>query len=752
MQSIPQMRQQPLEEEKRLEPNSGRRARDHGFSSAMTDQMAELRPYGNSEERRRMEFEDEDIRDGPRLPALQKPGPDVDNSMPSKSMGNEVTPPPRPSYSTGLETMRSREQVPSIGEVSRDVQQQTPAPPRSMSMHEITQPNDDERRAPLPQTEKRSDEKDLEVNRVDHSRPENEQRQDKIQENTQLPSLPPLSSAPAMNVQSREHGDEPKRLQSIPTPALALPSGNALPSLTNNGNDNTMLSSPKAGPTVPTGSSSLGPQAPSLPPLSTRPPVALGSEPRDGPGQSPLTHGESSFTKFGKGIGRTPVTPVSNSVAPSSLPSPLPTKKNNSSSASLHAARSPRSSKPSGAPPFKSVPVAPSGPNYGPIESVPSPSSLPVLPALSSRGTRDEADKDGSQDARTEQDNALGGEDRGDNGRPKGNDKGGKEVEADRRRPDETMANRPIFGMLRSAPVPMQSPDRTPGGQDDGTSSPRGKSLGRSAESVHSGKREGPGKDEAGRTAKRPRLQEVSEVDSASKVYAYKGVESEGKGGMMKNDSENLDERSNKIGGGDQSDRGSLKETNTDVRARSSSPKSDGDGRHASDGSAKNGEIDDGKGNKGSGQIGDVQRLASPGPRVSGSGPMSSNTPLPSFRSERMNLSAARATNGGSSKSGGSEGGGGLPFLRSAPVSSVGSGLKSVGVSGVKSSIDKVEEKREQIRNEDGERGEKERREYVANGADQTSNGVDDEGKRSKDVGGKEESSSKRTELPSTAT
>lgn len=128
-----------------------------------------------------------------------------------------------------------------------------------------------------------------------------------------------------------------------------------------------------------------------LPPLSARKPSSfsrMGSDSKDmnasGGPQPEIGLVIFSLTKIGrKGIGRAPLTPnVTGTDIPSSLPSPLPTWKGTGSTSLTHARRSPLISMPCVVPSLKAVVMPVSDASYGRHDTVLSPVSIPVLPAL----------------------------------------------------------------------------------------------------------------------------------------------------------------------------------------------------------------------------------------------------------------------------------------------------------------------------------------------------------------------------------
>ena len=487
-----------------------------------------------------------------------------------------------------------------------------------------------------------------------------------------LPVPNPLPST-QMNIQNADGREEQKGLHGMQTPSLSLPSSSALAPISES-NGGRPFSSPQASGPAPTGSSALSSGPPTLPPLSTRNTSSLSVDGKDLPPtpRAPSFLGSSSLTKFSKALARTPATPVNSSIPPSTLPSPLPTNKIPTTTRTIHTARSPRIVKPHVASSFKSVPPS----SYGPqIESVPSPSSLLVLPVLSSRPVHGRDEQQGAKDNEKGQIEKNRDEDAPD---LRTREKVSKDSSEKPGRTDEILSNKPVFGMLRYVPMPQPDRERRDrGDRSERLRSPGHSSTGRmDGEKGYSNKRES-SPHEDGRTAKRPRCADVNEKDNCRNSAGYEHEKQTLKGKDM---SENRGNGSMKdrVAGIGKDERLPYKDTKADMR-RSGSPNSDCERTSRRDGGGRKSEESSKGGNMSSQQVIDLPRLPTPMPKLSsplrmgGNNGISANTRLPSFLGERLNLSASRNNASASASKGSSTDGsrGSLAFLRSAPVSSV---------------------------------------------------------------------------------
>lgn len=496
---------------------------------------------------------------------------------------------------------------------------------------------------------------------------------------------------------------------------------------------------------------------PSLPPLSRN--ATIGGVTHDEKEGSSIAVGASSLTKFGKAAVRTPVTPSNNTVTPASLPSPLPTRKNSGNGNVLHGARSPRINKSAPIPSFKSVMNPQSVPVQ--MESVPSPSSLPVLPELSSH-SNSIADKTSPREKGAESVNrrasnvplsSMKSEDKIGNGK--------LQVSKE----DDALLNKSQVGLLRSAPAPVQKePDRKENeeGSRGGTSKDPEMSVGV--------KRESSVQDDLGRTAKRPRLHDMND----GKSYSYDG---EGKDGKMTIDNTS-DGKANDVakGGGltttPKTDIPSFKEIKADLRASSNSQLGDSDNLRKRDNSGRQNETDRGKPHPMGGQVIDLPRLSTPLSKVGGPPQLSGNTPLPSFQRERMNLAASRGGAGSTavktSSTDASTPRSTHPFaLRSAPVpplanlnshASTSRGLAGNGSGKVSQGVTENGSRRSSENKSDGVPTPGSR-EHVT--SDRMANGdvqkgktalINPEARSASEVNGKEDKQSSRAEIHTTAT
>lgn len=433
------------------------------------------------------------------------------------------------------------------------------------------------------------------------------------------------------------------------------------------------------GALAPSGAGSTMGTGQPLPPLSSRNHPSLGSGMQEGKDAPNALVGASTLTRFVP----TPSTPTGNSMAPTSLPSPLPPRKSSSSGAVFHHSRSPRIPKTTTASNLKPVPVPPT--SVGQIESVPSPSSFPVLPALSTHPSNNEEhpspqERSGDYD-RTRDGVEVGGVSRMSG--PKGDERGGKD-NSGTVRGEDGMMGRASLGILRSAPAPasVQRVDVERQEKEDFAKPAGSTGIRHDLDSSGSLKRDGSSpKEELGRSLKRPRLHDLND-NTGSKSYGYDTDEKHKKIGI-RNDSDRNDDEGRKGGMTvtGKSDIPSYKEIKADMRVPNYAHNADADSAQKRDGVVRTNETDGGKPLAMGGQVIDLPRLSTPMSRLGGPPPLAGNTPLPSFRSERLNLTASRGGSGSisagksnsfdnSSRS--------LPFpLRSAPVSSLSAPLKT---------------------------------------------------------------------------
>ncbi|KAI0564799.1 TPR repeat containing protein [Gracilaria domingensis] len=483
---------------------------------------------------------------------------------------------------------------------------------------------------------------------------------------------------------SQAKGDETKATYS-PSPSLPKPTPGSLPPLSEVGNGKHLPPTSAPG-TLSMGAGSNGvTRTPSLPLLSTRAPSTLGGGSLQA-AKDPASAGlglTSSLTKFSKRIAHAPTTPVNSSVAPSSLPSPLPTRKTPGSGMGMHGHRSPRPSKQNHVPSFKSIPIPP--PSYGAqIDSVPSPSSLPVLPALPSRAihSNDAKSTTEKERRRTSNDEGKSGAD-DENTHPRGASSPKRSGDGGSRRTAEhSHGSKSVYGMLRSSPAPKGEQEGTGGkgfkAKEDRMRSPSAPPFERHGERMRSpsvpalgrkdgsssSKREGTSREDSLRTAKRPRLHE-SEMDVSDE-----------KSSRQRTNNEQRIEDKRKV------DIPSLREIKPGQEEESARVKE-----------GKSGDEDDAGKQSLSSPIVNLPRLSNPISKLSGPPSLPANTPLPSFRSERMSLSASRSANGSapSAKQSTQDGNrGSLSFaLRSAPVSA--QARKASGTSSTRSGGDKAD-------------------------------------------------------------
>lgn len=647
--SLPQMQQpQPPDSTKRSESQPTSEAQRHG---GVREQENDRSGYVQSQADplRRADF---DRNVDSRLPKLAKPeGNDKSRGYATSADGPPGSQPLYASTASGMAGVSaSANHIPSLREPGADASGSAPLPSRSMSMHELTQPE--------PRGQQRRSE---DGNRDERDRGERGQSDVHPEKGQLSDRLPALSSISGQLNSTRESREDARLLTSMASPSLPLPSSGA--GAVGAAEGQKTSSSPltaQGGPSPP----GIGTNGAPLPSISGRPTSSLsgiGQESKELPGMT-SGMGVSSLTKFGKGLARTPATPVNNSVAPSSLPSPLAVRKGSSGGTGIvHAARSPRISKPSNPPNFKSTPIPPTtSSQMGQIESVPSPSSLPILPALSSHPSSNGNEKASAKD-KGDQDPSREHAD----GEPKlltsrGDDKNAKEGSSGRKS-EEGIMNKPLFSSLRSAPAPVRI-DMDRSAKDEKVKSPTTSAGRQEVETVSALKREAAPKDDPGRTAKRPRLHELNEHSEQKGFSAFGGDSNNGKKKIgTKNEAERKEDDVDKSGvlGPGKTEIPSYKAMKT-TPGVSQPLEADKSGKRDSGVDA-----DTAKNMPLGAQVIDLPRLSTP---MSRSGPPSlpGNTPLPSFRSERMKSTSQDNTSRSS-----------LPFpLRSAPVSSLPAPLK----------------------------------------------------------------------------
>lgn len=774
LQALPQMQQHP-EQQKRAE------MQQHPIPAIADPQRHgpenDRAPY-MQQKGERLHQQEYERPDEARLPKLTKPEGPV-GPVPFAPSATDGTPRSQPSYIPNVGSMHSipssGTQIPPLREPVA-VSASGPLPPRSMSMHEITQQEPPgPRRIEEPNIDERGQN---DRTRVEPGAEMAHQNGEKSQVLDRLPGMSSLSAGPVpIKDATRDSREDARLLTSVATPALSIPSSVAIPSMT--GSEIPKLSSSPV--PIPSVSGAIGSGAPPLPPMSTRPPSSLGGmgqeskEPPSSIGSSGLAVGASSLTKFGKGFVRTPATPVNSSVAPSSLPSPLPARKGPANAGIVHAAMSPRMSKPASTPTLKSVPIPPSS-STGQIESVPSPSSLPVLPALSSHPTNSDNDKASPKDKSAEQ------EPRRDDGEamsdvrpadPKSDEQSGKE-NASTKKSEDGMVNKPLFGILRSAPAPVPIADSEKTDKEENVKSPGGLTAKPDAESTVGLKRESSSKDEPGRTAKRPRLHDINDSDNNhSKSFGYDGEDKQKQDGGRNDIERNKDDDMSKGGvvGPVQSEIPSFQDTKADLRASNSSQAAEPEKPPKRENVIRSGETESGKSLGVGGQVIDLPRLSTPMSKLPGPPSLPGNTPLPSFRAERMNLTASRVGSG-SGSGGKSTSQENTPrfAIRSAPVTSLTAPLKSHVPSssrggadtGESSNSQKVESSSTKRVSEDkpgsspigGSNARDDASGRVANGDAQkgTNSSGEHESRGTSDVKAKDEKQSSRTEIHSSAT
>ncbi|CAN8063290.1 unnamed protein product [Agarophyton chilense] len=457
-----------------------------------------------------------------------------------------------------------------------------------------------------------------------------------------------MTSSPDENVHRTREEARPTQL---PPLSLPKPNQNSIPSLSEVGSGK----HPSPVSTLMGNGSKVAGKTSSLPPLSSRGPSTLGSGSSKAPKNN--THGissmgsASSISKFGKGIVQTPSSPANDIVASSSLPTPLPGKKTSDGGNSVHVHRSPRAPSQDQLPSFKAISIPPHG-YRGQTDSVPSPSSLPVLSALSARANhvdtaksakeregRGASMKEGNSDA---ENNDAQNFVKGRIAFPKRTGDGGS-----RRNAERPSSSHPIPGMFRSSPAPkagQESHERKASGKEERIRSPSAPPLERRGEKTRSSsvpilgrrdgntssKREGLTREDSGRTAKRPRLHESQEdeVEKSARWRAeeQRGWEDEPKR-MLSNDMPPFRESKNE-------GRASKNSKLLDVKGSPSKEGKSGENERVEPSALS--------------QAVNLPRLSNAKPKLGAAPQLSANTPLPSFRSERMNMNTSRSTNGSS--------------------------------------------------------------------------------------------------------
>lgn len=494
------------------------------------------------------------------------------------------------------------------------------------------------------------------------------------------------------------------------SPSVPLQNANVLRPICESENEK-QLAQTSSGP-----STSIGLKIGSLPPLSSR---GAGSVSGTAQNNKEVSGGHSSglglassLTKFSKGIVHAPSTPVNNSVAPPSLPSPLPMRKSAVGSSSMSSISSPRSAKPNMMSGFSSIPIPPAGYD-GATETVPSPSSLPVLPALSSRGGGGEEgmgtkEKERWESSREKLDKGQDKKSRCFRSGSRDSPKEEQDVGKRSRKSEDGLSNKNGFSLLRCAPARNESKvvDSEKCRKEDRVVSPSEGSVERKTEhmgstnkgtmsrkaSVPCMKRSGIGREEGVvRIAKRPRLQDGGEKDDVSKSYSLDTLMKPCQDTLMKPCQKGTkDECEDGGGGGDErggrgddngkrsfylsgkSDKQSIRGSKGELRGGESAEMHGSDSCDRGESGGRNDEEIGKESLAGQAQVIEVTRVPSAGAKASGGCSLGGNRPLPSFRTERLNLSASRCSNGCSS--------GGKTCSHDGGRGSVGFSVRSTGL------------------------------------------------------------------------
>lgn len=305
-----------------------------------------------------------------------------------------------------------------------------------------------------------------------------------------------------------------------------------------------------------------------------------------------------------------------------------------------------------------------------------------MLPALSSHPSNSDNDKSSPKDKSAEQEpSRTEGEAMSDvrPAGPKMDEKSGKE-NAGTKKGEDGMVNKPLFGILRSAPAPVPMADGEKTDKEEMVKSPGASIAKPDTESTIGVKREGSSKDEPGRTAKRPRLHDINDSDNNAKSFGYDGEDRMKKGNGRNDVERNKDDDMSKGGvlGPVKSEISSFMESKADLRESNSSQAAEPEKPPKRESPIRSGETESGKSLGMGGQVIDLPRLSAPMAKLSGPPSLPGNTPLPSFRAERMNLTASRGGSG-SGSGGKSTSQESTPrfAIRSAPVTSLPPPLKS---------------------------------------------------------------------------
>lgn len=725
-------------------------------------------PYGPNDNGRRNDYDTQGRHEDNHLPKLTRPDGNNDGSLAAQDVDSNLSgySAPMPNSSMGL----SRDRIPSIRDsvVGDGSNSGPPNVSRQMSLHDVTrQDGHDDGRRHGPQRLDNPQRDDRDNGGPNNMRDPSQQNGTVDGKSDRLPgmnSLPaPMDITSSRNGGGQDDGDMQGPHPQGSPPSLSLPSSGPLRSIAVNDNKQPSTSPTHGGvasSSPRTGGSGMGA---SLPPLSSgRNSGSLSRLSQDakdmsssGGMSSSLVGGlGSSLTKFG----RAPPTPVSNSVVPSSLPSPLSHKPGGAGGAggnqSMHGhSRSPRLAKTAAGGAFKAIQMPVPSPSYVPVvEQVPSPGSLPVLPPMSrplpsyntandddgnnhkmgkdkrvdgggvddhhhQRGVDDRVGVEGGRmkymDDKADKDVGDSG---GNGNRDGGSSGGGRGVS------DDVLENKPVFGVLRPGNN-SNNGDKDGGDTDDVVVNVKMKSPASSPNRIGSGgvgvvsgndnsnnvlpnKRDSnmsSVKDDMGRTPKRPRLHDVTDKDVVKSSYGgYNSNNDVVSGGVGNDVDDNNNNKGNNNkckdedmvsgkgsglvvgGGGKVSDsfKDSLKrvsngsassqqqqdDVNNNKKHHSSSSRRDsggggGGGNDLSSSSIGVGGPKANGGASGSGlvnsQVIELPRLSTqPMSKLSGP-PLTGNQPLPSFRSERKNLSRGGSSGVGVGVSGGGGGGGG---------------------------------------------------------------------------------------------
>lgn len=343
-------------------------------------------------------------------------------------------------------------------------------------------------------------------------------------------------------------------------------------------------------------------------------------------------------------------------------------------------------------------------------------------------------------------------------------DRGGRDM-LSMRKSDEVVGSKPLYGILRSAPAPRTvETDRS---KEDKVKSPNRSTPRNDSENIGTLKRDHASREESGRTAKRPRLHQEGNDSDHNMSYNHDGENKQRSVTHTESERSKDDEGSRKASASCKPDIPSVKDAKTDLRGPNNSQSSDPEKKSKRESPSKAGE--EGPKNLGMGsQVIDLPRLSKPVSKLASPPSLPGNTPLPSFRAERKNLTASRGSSGSAvgGKSGNAEGPPRFP-IRSAPITPLPSQLKSqvppssMGASDAQdsgkadsSSAKRLSEERPSTAEQSGNNSREEGAGSIANGDAQKSSGglIEQEQRNATEAKAKDDKPASRPEIHSSAT